>query len=91
MFQKSDCNFSENLTRDQKEKYEELANTLIILYLSDDVLRKGQKLKSTKELWQKLENLYLFKSTPNKLYLLESFFSFKMDFFKKSWWQFEFF
>ncbi|KAL2512555.1 CCHC-type domain-containing protein [Abeliophyllum distichum] len=43
------------------------------------VLRKVGKLDSTKLLWEKLEELYLVKSLPNKLFLLEKFFSFKID------------
>ena len=49
------------------------------MHLSDSVLRKVGKLDTTKELWKKLKKLYVKKSTPNKLYLLESFFSFKID------------
>ena len=74
-----DGKFPGNLTEVQKEEYDELAYTSIILHLSDTVLRKVGKLDSTKQLWEKLEDLYLLKSTPNKLYLLERFFSFKMD------------
>lgn len=71
--------FLADLTEAQKEEYDELTYTAIILHLSDTNLRKVGKLNSTKEFWQKLEDLYLLKSTPNKLYLLERFFSFKMD------------
>lgn len=74
-----DGNFPVDFSKEQKEETYELAYTSIILYLSDAVLRKVGKLKTTKKLWQKLEDLYLLKSTPNKLYLLERFFSFKMD------------
>lgn len=74
-----DDSFSETLTAAEKENLDELAYTSIILHLSDAVLRKVGKLKTTKELWEKLQSLYLLKSTPNKLYLLERFFSFKMD------------
>ena len=67
-----------DITEEQKEM-DELAYTSIILHLSDSVLRKVGKLDSTKELWERLESLYLTQSTPNKLFLLESFFSFKLD------------
>lgn len=74
-----DGKFPSNLTKVQKEEYDELAYTSIILHLSDTILRKVGKLDSTKQHWEKSEDLYLLKSTPNKLYLLERFFSFKMD------------
>lgn len=43
------------------------------------MLRKVGKLEIAKALWEKLEELYLVKSLPNKLFLLERFFSFKID------------
>ena len=49
------------------------------MHLSDSVLRKVGKLDTTKELWEKLKKLYVKKSTPNKFYLFESLFSFKID------------
>ena len=42
-------------------------------------MRKVDEVKSTAELWKKLEQLYLVKSLPNKIFLLEQFFGFKMD------------
>lgn len=74
-----DNSFSATLTAEEKENLDELAYTSIILHLSDAVLRKVGKLKTTKELWEKLEEFYVSRSTPNKLFLLESFFSFKID------------
>lgn len=37
------------------------------------------KLNATKEFWKRFEDLDLLKSTPNKLYLIERFFNFRMD------------
>ena len=74
-----DGNFPANFSKEQKEKADELAYTSIILHLADAILRKASKLKTTEEPWKKLEDMYLLKSTPNKLYLIERFFSFKMD------------
>lgn len=67
------------MTKVKKEKYYEIAYTSIILYLSDTILWKIEKFDSTNELWKKLDDLYLFKSIPNKLYILEIFFNFKID------------
>lgn len=68
------------MSKEQKEEYVELISNSIILHLSSATLRKVSKLKTTKELWKKLKDLYLFKSTSNKLQLLERFFSFEMDY-----------
>lgn len=70
------------MSKEQKEEYVELISNSIILHLSSATLRKVSKLKTTKELWKKLKDLYLFKSTSNKLQLLERFFSFEMDYSK---------
>ncbi|CAA0813213.1 Unknown protein, partial [Striga hermonthica] len=40
---------------------------------------KVGKLDSPKELWEKLQELYTETSLPNKLFLLEKFFRFKLD------------
>ena len=42
-------------------------------------MRKVDEEKSTAALWNKLEKLYLVKTLPNKIFLLEKFFGFKMD------------
>lgn len=49
-----------------------------MLHISDTILRKVGKHDFIQKLWKKLEDLYLLKSTPNLLFILESFFSFKM-------------
>lgn len=72
-------NFLATNTAEQNIEANELACTLIIFHLSDSVLQKVGKLDSTKDLQKKFENLYLKKSTPNKLFLLEKFFNFKID------------
>ena len=64
---------------EDKKKEDEIAFSTIILHLSDNILRKVDEVKSTAELWKKLEQLYLVKSLPNKIFLLEQFFGFKMD------------
>jgi len=74
-----DGKYPESYIVEQKTEVDELTYTSIILHLSDFVLRKVRKLDSTKELWEKLEKLYVKKSMPNKVFLLESFFNFKID------------
>lgn len=67
------------MTVDQRNKVDERAYTLIILHLFNQVLGKVEKLDTAKALWDKLEELYLVKSLPNKLFLMERLFSFKID------------
>lgn len=67
------------MTIDQRNKVDERAYTLIILHLFNQVLGKVEKLDTAKALWDKLEELYLVKSLPNKLFLMERLFSFKID------------
>ena len=66
-------------TEDKKKEVDEIAYSTIILHLSDGILRKVDEEKSTAALWNKLEKLYLVKTLPNKIFLLEKFFGFKMD------------
>ncbi|CAH9091332.1 unnamed protein product [Cuscuta europaea] len=57
----------------------ETACSTIYLNLSDYVLRKVGILESAKELWEKLDSLYIDTSLPRKLFLLEKFFRFRFD------------
>lgn len=67
------------MAEDQKKESDELAYTSFNLYFLDVVLRKAGKLDSTKELWKKFGVSYLLKSTSNKIFLFERFFSFKIE------------
>ncbi|KAA0037117.1 AP-1 complex subunit mu-2-like [Cucumis melo var. makuwa] len=58
---------------------DEMTYSTILLYLSDEVVRLVDEATTTGELWKKLESLYLTKSLPDKLYLKEKFFGYKMD------------
>ena len=64
-----------------KEKAEILkkARDAIILHLSDQILKKVVKEKSAAEMWMKLEQLYMTKALPNRIYLKQRFYGFKMD------------
>ena len=64
---------------EKRKEVDEIAYSTIILHLSDSILRKVDESKTTAELWKKLEKLYLVKTLPNKIFLLEQFFGFKMD------------
>lgn len=55
-----------------------LAFSVIVLILSECILRKVGRMKSVKESWSNLEELYTETSLPSKM-LVERFFSFKPD------------
>lgn len=52
---------------------------LLSMSLSDMVLRKVIKSKTALEMWTALESTYQIKSLPNRFYLKQRFYSFKMD------------
>lgn len=70
--------YPETMTDDQQFETDELVYTSIILHQFDAELRKVGQLNSTKELWERLEELYLVKSLPNKPFLLEKFLASKL-------------
>ncbi|KAL0451560.1 UNVERIFIED_CONTAM: hypothetical protein Slati_1134100 [Sesamum latifolium] len=70
----------ENILKTEKRlENDEFAYSSIILNLSDTVIRKVGNLTTTKELWDKLEELYTESSLPSELFLLEKFFRYKLD------------
>ncbi|KAK4395819.1 Retrovirus-related Pol polyprotein from transposon TNT 1-94 [Sesamum angolense] len=70
--------YADNVSDDKKLENDEYAYSSIILNLSDSVIRKVGKHNSTKDLWNKLEELYTETSLPSKLFLLEKFFRYKL-------------
>lgn len=70
---------TEPLTESQKKEMDEIAFSLIILYLGDNVLRQVDCETTAASLWEKLEKLYISKSLPNKIYLKENLFGYRMD------------
>lgn len=74
-----DNSYAVTLLDDKKSEIDEIAMSTIILHLSDNVIRKVDDVKTTAQMWLKLEQLYLVKSLRNRILLLEQFFSFKMD------------
>ncbi|KAL2237702.1 UNVERIFIED_CONTAM: hypothetical protein Sindi_0961900 [Sesamum indicum] len=61
---------------------DENAYSSMTLNLSDSMLRKVGEQNSARNLWEKLEQLYTETSLPSKLFLLEKFFRYKLDFSK---------
>ncbi|KAL0384957.1 UNVERIFIED_CONTAM: hypothetical protein Sradi_2890000 [Sesamum radiatum] len=71
--------YPDNASEEKIVEDDEIAYSSIILNLSDTVIRKVGTQNSTKELWEKLEELYTETSLPTKLFLLENFFKYKLD------------
>jgi hypothetical protein len=70
---------TDKLQKEELEDMEELAYYTIIMYLSNTVRRKVQNMKTARELWSKLEEIYMKPSLTNKINLLESLYGFKMS------------
>ncbi|XP_031267579.1 uncharacterized protein LOC116126025 [Pistacia vera] len=63
----------------KKVEIDEEAYNLIIMNLSDSILRKVDGIDTPIKLWGKLETLYALKSAPNLAFLKGAMFSYKMD------------
>ena len=63
----------------KKAELEEEAYNLIIMNLSDAVLRKVDGIETPTAVWGKLESLYALQSAPNLAYLKGVLFAYKMD------------
>ncbi|KAL2245959.1 UNVERIFIED_CONTAM: Retrovirus-related Pol polyprotein from transposon TNT 1-94 [Sesamum indicum] len=79
VFKAIDDNYLENISEEKIQENDEFAYSSIILNLSDTVLLKVGKQNSSKELWDKLEELYTETSLPSKLFLLEKVFRYKLN------------
>ena len=55
-------NLLETITKSEKNDMDEMTYLMILLYLSDEVLRPVDEATTIGELWKKLESLYLTKS-----------------------------
>ncbi|CAH9144987.1 unnamed protein product, partial [Cuscuta epithymum] len=66
-------------TEEKRAEMNENACSVIYLNLSDSVIRKVGILESAKILWDKLNELYTETSLPNRIFLLEKFFKFRLD------------
>lgn len=67
------------MTEEEIFDMKELAYSIMILYLSDNVLRRVNDIDDVAELWTKLETMYMSRSLTNKIYLEEILFGFKID------------
>ena len=67
------------LTAAQKEEMKLIAYGTLILNLSDNIIRQVLEEETTHKVWMKLESLYASKDLPNKMYLREKNFTYKMD------------
>ena len=74
-----DKEFPEDMSAKYKRDAMELAFSLLILNLADNVLRQIDDEETTAKVWLKLESLYMTKNLSNKIYLKEQLFGFKMD------------
>src|SRR6516165_6372436 len=68
----------EKWTTDKKKEVLKKAYNTLILSLSDKMCRQISHDKTAKEVWFKLDTLYMKKTLSNRLYLKEKFFTFKM-------------
>ena len=67
------------MTQEEKETMENAAYGAIVLNLSDNVLREVIGEETTYGMWTKLNEIYKSKDLPNRAYVRETFFTFKMD------------
>ncbi|XP_038887098.1 uncharacterized protein LOC120077280 [Benincasa hispida] len=71
--------YPETLSEAEKETIESNAYGTIILNVTDSVLRQIMDQPTVYALWNKLNEIYLNKDFPNKNFLRERFFTYKMD------------
>ena len=71
--------FSATITKFQKKKIFKTAHSVLMLHFIDNVLRECDDLETTTEIWARLDDFYLVKSFPNKMYLSKTLLGFKMD------------
>jgi len=69
----------QTMSDEKKEVVMKRASNTIILSLGDQVLRKVIKEKTAAAMWLRLEQLYMTKTLPSRIYLKQKFYSFKMD------------
>lgn len=63
----------------KKAEIDEEAHNLIMMNLSDNVLRKVGGMDTPLTLWDKLESLYALQSAPNLAFLKGALFAYKME------------
>lgn len=73
LVQKESKEISAKITAQEEQHLDmnKLAFSLLILNLSDNVLRQVNEKETAAKVWSKLESLYMTKSLSNKIYLKE--------------------
>ena len=62
----------------QKKEMQELAYSIIVLYLADNVRRQIDGVETTYKAWKKLHELFMTKYLSNRILLKEKFFGFRI-------------
>ena len=68
--------FPEMMKSSDKQEILENVNSLLILNLTNNVLRQVDEEDTALKVWNKLDSLYMVKSLSNKIYLKEQLFLF---------------
>lgn len=76
---KGESELPETMKDSEKQDMLEKAKSSLILGLGDKVLREIKKEKTAAEIWNRLDTLYQAKTVPNRLFLKQRLFGFKMD------------
>ena len=74
-----DKDLLESMIEKERQEVQRKAYSLIILSLSDQVLRKISHEKTVVGVWKKLEELYRTRALPNRIYLKEHLYGFKIE------------
>ena len=75
----SDKDLLESMIEKERQEVQRKAYSLIILSLSDQVMRKVSHEKTIVGVWKKLEELYRTQAFPNCIYLKEHLYGFKIE------------
>ena len=71
--------FPATITKFQPNEMKKMTYSTIFLHLSRSVTRECGDSKDPAVVWKKLDEFFLTKTLPNKIYLLKQIFAFKMD------------
>ena len=76
---KGETKMSPSLEAKEKAEILKKARNTTILSLCNQILRNVIKENTVAEMWLKLEQLFMTKALPNRTYLKQKFYGFKMD------------
>ena len=71
--------FPASIIEFQRNEMKKMAYSTIFLHFSDSITREYGDSEDLATIWKKLDELFLTKTLPNKIYLLKRIFAFKMD------------